>query len=183
MTTLSCSSSYPCWGIFLKDHEFVPYAATWFKVMVGTKLTPTTADTSAGHSSSDTSCSTNSPPSEALEVFCACCGIEGNSGTTDEIRRPISHQRPACAVSRRMARQRVRYAGRLIRYPSAFAPSVKRFGWTYPFAHFTEQPLIMRDHLAPFKAEARAYSINEYDPLDHSILLWRLIHHAVYEYR
>ncbi len=68
----------------------------------------------------------------------------------------------------------------LIWHPTALAFSVKRFGWTHPFEHFTEQPLIMSDHLAPFEAKVRDYVIDEHD---HSILLWRLIYRAVYEYR
>jgi len=71
----------------------------------------------------------------------------------------------------------------LIRHPAAFASSVKRFGWTHPFEHFTQQSLIMRDHLAPFEAEVRDYAANEHDAIDHSILLWRLIYNTVHEYQ
>lgn len=71
----------------------------------------------------------------------------------------------------------------LIRHPAAFASSVKRFGWTHPFEHFTQQPLIMCDHLAPFDAEVRDYAANEHDAIDHSNLLWRLIYSMVHEYQ
>ncbi len=71
----------------------------------------------------------------------------------------------------------------VIRHPAAFASSVKRFGWTHPFEHFTEQPLIMRDHLAQFEAQVREYATGDYESIDHSILLWRLIYSTVHQYQ
>ncbi|MCB0764072.1 MAG: sulfotransferase [Flavobacteriales bacterium] len=71
----------------------------------------------------------------------------------------------------------------LIRHPAAFAGSLKGKNWTHPFSHFLEQPLLMRDHLAPYEAEIRAFAEREHDIIDQAGLLWKLIHHMVAGYR
>ena len=71
----------------------------------------------------------------------------------------------------------------LIRHPAAFAGSLKQLNWTYPFSHFLEQPLLMRDHLYPFESEIREYSYREHNIIDQAILLWKIIHHVIIEYQ
>ena len=71
----------------------------------------------------------------------------------------------------------------LIRHPAAFVSSVKRLGWTHDFALFLDQPLLLRDHLAPFEDEIRDFAEHERDRIDQAILLWRLIYHTVGTFR
>ena len=71
----------------------------------------------------------------------------------------------------------------LIRHPAAFVSSVKRLGWTHDFALFLDQPLLLRDHLAPFEDEIRDFAEHERDQIDQAILLWRLIYHTVGTFR
>jgi hypothetical protein len=44
----------------------------------------------------------------------------------------------------------------LVRHPAAFAASLKRMHWTFPFDHFLEQDLLMADHLEPYRHEIEA---------------------------
>ena len=71
----------------------------------------------------------------------------------------------------------------LVRHPAAFAYSVKARGLTHPFGHFLAQPLLMRDHLAPYEERIRSFAERERPPLDQAILLWTLIHSAIARYR
>lgn len=71
----------------------------------------------------------------------------------------------------------------LIRHPAAFAYSLTRRGWAHPFDHFLKQPLLMRDLLAPFEPELRAFAASPPPILDQAILLWNIIHTAVARYR
>jgi Sulfotransferase family len=71
----------------------------------------------------------------------------------------------------------------LIRHPAAFASSLKRLEWRHPFGDFLAQPLLMRDVLGPFEDEIRDYADREHSPLDQAILLWKLVHHRIAEYR
>jgi hypothetical protein len=71
----------------------------------------------------------------------------------------------------------------LIRHPAGFALSLKRLGWTHPFEHFSAQPLLMRDYLWPFEREIEEAAKNPPPVFDQAILLWRLIHHVMLEYR
>lgn len=49
----------------------------------------------------------------------------------------------------------------LIRHPAAFAGSIKVKNWTYPFAHFLEQPLLMKDYLHPFERDIQKFARQE----------------------
>jgi hypothetical protein len=71
----------------------------------------------------------------------------------------------------------------LIRHPAAFASSLIKYGWTHPFAHFLEQPLLMRDLLSPFQEEIEVSAETEQAIIDQAILLWNVIHHAILQYR
>jgi len=63
----------------------------------------------------------------------------------------------------------------LVRHPAAFAASVKRLSWTFPFGDLLAQDALMRDHLSDFEDELRAIEGNQ-DPVDHAALMWRLVY-------
>ena len=71
----------------------------------------------------------------------------------------------------------------LVRHPAAFASSLKRLQWTHPFEDFLDQPLLMRDVLSPFEQEVRDFAAWDHPIVDQSILLWKVIHHAIALYR
>jgi hypothetical protein len=71
----------------------------------------------------------------------------------------------------------------LIRHPAAFASSVRRLNWRHDFSHFLRQPLLMRDHLAPFEAEITEFATQEHDILDQAILLWKITHSVILKYQ
>lgn len=71
----------------------------------------------------------------------------------------------------------------LIRHPAAFTSSIKRLNWTHNFSHFLQQPQLIRDHLAPFEAEIRAFAQQEQDIIEQGILLWRIIHHVILKFQ
>jgi Sulfotransferase family len=71
----------------------------------------------------------------------------------------------------------------LIRHPAAFASSLRRLNWGHDFSGFLQQPLLMRDHLAPFANEIEAFAKNKQDILDQAILLWRMMHHVMLKYQ
>ncbi len=71
----------------------------------------------------------------------------------------------------------------MIRHPTAFAGSLKAKNWTHPFSHFLKQPLLMNEHLQPFKEEIEEFANNEKDIIDQAALLWNLIHYTILKYR
>jgi hypothetical protein len=71
----------------------------------------------------------------------------------------------------------------LIRHPAAFVSSLKVKSWTFPFSHFLEQPLLLRDWLQPFEGQIRDYTHDEREIVDQGILLWKIIYSVVAQYR
>lgn len=71
----------------------------------------------------------------------------------------------------------------LIRHPAAFANSLKRLNWKYKFSSFLEQELLLRDYLYPFKDEIGEYARKDYDIIDQSILLWKMIYYVISIYQ
>jgi hypothetical protein len=71
----------------------------------------------------------------------------------------------------------------LIRHPAAFAASLLRVGWRFPFDHFLRQPLLMRDHLEPFRPAIEEAAAREQALVDQAALLWLLIHSQIQGYR
>jgi hypothetical protein len=67
----------------------------------------------------------------------------------------------------------------MVRHPAAFAASIRRRGWRHRFADFLDQPLLMRDLLAPYADEIRAASQRRLDILDEAILLWNILYGTV----
>jgi hypothetical protein len=66
-----------------------------------------------------------------------------------------------------------------IRHPAAFATSIARRGWRHRFADFLDQPLLMRDLLAPYEAQIRAADERTPELLDEAILLWNILYGTV----
>lgn len=71
----------------------------------------------------------------------------------------------------------------MIRHPVAFTSSLKRLNWQHDFHGFLQQPLLMRDHLAPFAGEIEEFANEQHDILDQAILLWRMMHHMILQYQ
>jgi len=71
----------------------------------------------------------------------------------------------------------------LIRHPAAFVSSLKKLGWNFPFNHFLQQQMLMRDYLHPFEQEIISFSNETRCIVDQAILLWKLIHHVILAYR
>jgi hypothetical protein len=67
----------------------------------------------------------------------------------------------------------------MIRHPAAFAVSIRRRNWRHRFGDFLDQPLLMRDFLAPREPELRAAAERRPDILDEAILLWNVLYDAV----
>src|SRR5215207_408433 len=65
-----------------------------------------------------------------------------------------------------------------VRHPAAFASSLKRLNWPFEFEDLLNQPLLMRDHLGPYREEME--SIQPDDVIGQSALLWKLIYSSVY---
>lgn len=65
-----------------------------------------------------------------------------------------------------------------VRHPAAFASSLKRLNWLFDFQDLLAQPLLMRDHLEPYRAEME--SVRRDDVIGQAALLWTLIYRSVY---
>ena len=68
-----------------------------------------------------------------------------------------------------------------VRHPAAFASSLKRLHWPFDFQDLLNQPLLMRDHLEPFREEME--STRRDDVIGQAALLWKLIYRAVHATR
>jgi hypothetical protein len=72
----------------------------------------------------------------------------------------------------------------LIRHPLAFASSLKRLGWTFPFHHLTMQPRLLEDfELEPYRDEMDRLYRTSTDAVEHAILLWRIFHLVIRQYQ
>jgi hypothetical protein len=71
----------------------------------------------------------------------------------------------------------------LIRHPAAFASSLKRLNWHFPFGDFLSQQQLMEDHLAPFRKDIERFARTPPDIVAQAILLWRILHSMILRYR
>jgi hypothetical protein len=71
----------------------------------------------------------------------------------------------------------------MIRHPAAFAGSLKRLDWRFDFRSWARQPLLLRDHLAPFQDPILDAAERPPGILDQAILMWNCIHHVIDGYR
>lgn len=65
-----------------------------------------------------------------------------------------------------------------VRHPAAFASSLKRLNWPFNFQDLLNQPLLMRDHLEPYRAEMQSMKAD--DVIGQAALLWKLIYRSVH---
>lgn len=65
-----------------------------------------------------------------------------------------------------------------VRHPAGFASSLKRLNWPFDFKDLLDQPLLMRDHLEPFRADMERMPTD--DVLGQSALLWRMVYRVVH---
>jgi hypothetical protein len=65
-----------------------------------------------------------------------------------------------------------------VRHPAAFASSLKRLNWPFDFHDLLNQPLLMRDHLEPFREAMQ--SMRPDDVIGQAALLWNLIYRSVH---
>ena len=71
----------------------------------------------------------------------------------------------------------------VVRHPAAFVSSIKKLGWHHPLSHFLEQTHLMQERLYPFSQEIRELDSIEHDLIDQAILLWKLVHYTMLQYR
>lgn len=71
----------------------------------------------------------------------------------------------------------------LIRHPAAFAGSLKKANWSYPFSHFLQQPLLIKHYLEEFEDQIKEFAREHKDIIDQAILLWNLIHYMILKYK
>ena len=65
-----------------------------------------------------------------------------------------------------------------VRHPAAFASSLQRLGWNFVFNHLLDQPLLMRDHLEPYRGRMQAVKAD--DVIGQASLLWTMIYRFVH---
>jgi hypothetical protein len=71
----------------------------------------------------------------------------------------------------------------VVRHPAAVVSSYKQLHWSHPFSHFLQQPQLMEEHFAPYRAEIEDVARHRYGVVDEAALLWKLIHSVVVTYR
>ena len=64
----------------------------------------------------------------------------------------------------------------IVRHPVAVVSSLKRLGLTFDFNDLLHQPLLMADHLDPFRPEIEAAASRPDDIIGQGALLWRIIY-------
>lgn len=68
-----------------------------------------------------------------------------------------------------------------IRHPAGFASSLKRLNWPFDFSHLLDQPLLMRDHLEPYRREMQSVAAG--DVIGHASLLWTMVYRFIHATR
>jgi hypothetical protein len=71
----------------------------------------------------------------------------------------------------------------LIRHPAAFASSLKRLNWHFPFGDFLGQSRLMEDYLEPFREDIEEFTRHPPDIVTQAILLWCILHTMILRYR
>lgn len=65
-----------------------------------------------------------------------------------------------------------------VRHPAAFVSSLKRLNWPFDLQDLLDQPLLMRDHLEPYREQIER--AKREDAIDQWALLWNLIYGTVH---
>lgn len=63
-----------------------------------------------------------------------------------------------------------------IRHPAAFVSSLKRLDWPFDFSDLIDQPLLIRDWLAPYYPQMLEARTNMADLIGNGSLLWRILY-------
>ncbi|MEP6716250.1 MAG: sulfotransferase [Terriglobia bacterium] len=71
----------------------------------------------------------------------------------------------------------------IVRHPAAFVNSLIKAQWRHPFSHFLDQAELMATRLAPFRDEIERMAREKHDIVDEGILLWRIMHRLILDYR
>lgn len=71
----------------------------------------------------------------------------------------------------------------LVRHPAAFAYSLKRKGWGFPFKDILSQEELVEKHFSGFRSTLEKYAREEQDILSQASLLWTLMYSYVDEMR
>ena len=65
-----------------------------------------------------------------------------------------------------------------VRHPAAFVSSLKRLNWPFDLQDLLAQPLLMRDHLEPFRGQIESAKAG--DNIEQWAVLWTLIYSSVH---
>ena len=68
-----------------------------------------------------------------------------------------------------------------VRHPAAFVGSLKRLNWSFDFQDLLQQPLLMRDHLEPYRVAMKSQAAD--DVVGQASLLWAMIYHCLHVMR
>jgi hypothetical protein len=68
-----------------------------------------------------------------------------------------------------------------VRHPAAFASSLQRLSWSFDFKNLMDQPLLMRDHLEPYRGLMLA--VRPDDVIGQGALLWKMIYDIVRKFQ
>jgi hypothetical protein len=70
-----------------------------------------------------------------------------------------------------------------VRHPAAFASSLKRLSWPFDFRDLLDQPLLVRDWVAPFVPEIQQQLAQSDNVIGQSSLLWKIIYDVALQLR
>ena len=65
-----------------------------------------------------------------------------------------------------------------VRHPLAFVSSLKRLNWSFDFQDLLDQPLLMRDHLEPYRSQME--SAKSKNVIEQAALLWKMIYKTIH---
>jgi len=71
----------------------------------------------------------------------------------------------------------------MVRHPAAFAASIARQGWAFPFADLASQPRLMSGPLKEFADVILDFAKTEREILEQAGLIWKILYSVVIEYR
>jgi hypothetical protein len=85
----------------------------------------------------------------------------------------------ACVSSEWLANNFELEAVVLVRHPAAFAASLKRLQWEFPFDHLLEQDSLMEEHLQQYRSEIERRPT---DIVEQAALLWKCLYSVLFTY-
>jgi hypothetical protein len=97
--------------------------------------------------------------------------------------RPLLKDPMALLSAEWLARRYQTHTIVLIRHPAAFASSLKRLNWHFPFGDFLGQPRLMEDFLEPYRECIEEFARTPPDIVTQAILLWCILHTMILRYR